>query len=77
MTYSMAAIVIGAWACATLSVVDSRYFSRASWMLPLAVCLVVFRHVAGAKIPNGKATSVETTPRAAGENDAEAPVSRR
>ncbi len=37
--FSLLAIVIGAWVCATLSVVDARYLARDSWLLPLAVIL--------------------------------------
>ncbi|MBP6392276.1 MAG: hypothetical protein KA352_15390 [Flavobacteriales bacterium] len=37
--FSLLAIVIGAWVCATLSVVDARYLARDSWLLPFAVIL--------------------------------------
>ena len=39
--FSLVAILIGAWVCATLSVVDTRYLGRDSWLLPFAV-LVAF-----------------------------------
>jgi hypothetical protein len=39
LAFSLAAIAIGAWACATLSVVDTRYLGRDSWRLPLAVII--------------------------------------
>lgn len=39
---ALAAVVIGAWACATLSVVDSRYLGRDEWLIPMAAILAVW-----------------------------------
>ena len=41
LVYAITAIGIGAWVCASLSVVDTRYLSRDSWLLPLAAFLVL------------------------------------
>lgn len=40
--FACLAIVIGAWVCASLSVVDTRYLSRDSWMLPLAAMMLPY-----------------------------------
>ncbi|MCC6399797.1 MAG: hypothetical protein IT227_03465, partial [Flavobacteriales bacterium] len=34
-------VLIGAWACASLSVVDARYLARDAWLLPVVVGLGV------------------------------------
>lgn len=39
--YALVAIVIGAGVCASLSVVDSRYLGRDSWLLPLAALFLL------------------------------------
>ncbi len=43
--FSLAAIIIGAWVCATLSVVDTRYLGRDSWLLPFAVVLAFAQRI--------------------------------
>ncbi len=37
--FAVAAVVIGAWVCASLSIADSRYLGRDSWVLPIAAFL--------------------------------------
>lgn len=49
IAYAITAIIIGAWACASLSVVDTRYLGRDSWLLPLAAILVLSGYMAGRK----------------------------
>ncbi len=36
---AFAVVLIGAWACASLSVVDPRYLARDAWLLPMVVAL--------------------------------------
>ena len=38
---AFAVVLIGAWACASLSVVDARYLARDAWLLPVVVGLGV------------------------------------
>ncbi len=52
LKYSIAAIAIGAWICASLSVVDTRYLSRDSWLLPLAVVMLVMQHRSRCSVQN-------------------------
>lgn len=40
LIYSIISIVVAAWVCASLSVADTRYLSRDSWLLPFAAILV-------------------------------------
>lgn len=37
------ALLLGAWVCATLSTVDSRYMSRTAWLLPMMISLSLWR----------------------------------
>lgn len=39
---AFAVVLIGAWACASLSVVDARYLARDAWLLPVVVGLGVW-----------------------------------
>lgn len=41
LLFAITGIVIGAWVCASLSIVDSRYLGRDSWLLPFAAMLYV------------------------------------
>lgn len=36
-------LVFGAWVCATLSTVDSRFMGRTAWLLPMMVSLILWR----------------------------------
>jgi hypothetical protein len=42
-TYSVTAVTIGAWACATFSTALPRYLARDSWLIVLAAILVAIR----------------------------------
>lgn len=44
--FCLGGVVIGAWVCATLSMVDPRYLARDSWLLVLAATLAVIRIMA-------------------------------
>lgn len=64
LIFSLWAVLIGAWACATLSVVDTRYLGRDAWLLPLSVFLLLRSRYPGAltgtSSPNEAATGSRT-----------------
>jgi ABC-type polysaccharide/polyol phosphate export permease len=40
---AIATILFGAWVCATLSTVDSRFMGRTAWLLPMMASLILWR----------------------------------
>ncbi len=48
---AFAVVLIGAWACASLSVVDPRYLARDAWLLPMVVALGLWAGGRGEKRP--------------------------
>lgn len=43
LVFGMAAVVIAAWVCGTLSTVDTRFMARTAWLLPWCVAVVMSR----------------------------------
>jgi len=42
LIFGVATMIVGAWVCATLSTVDSRFMARTAWLLPFVVMMLVW-----------------------------------